>query len=104
MASASYSNAPSYSVLAEENALLREQLQVMQRQLDWFKKQLFGPKSEKQVYDLPEQGGLFQSNDAASPEKPLDAEKRPVRKETAGRRLPERYGSAFYSGRASGSC
>ena len=51
MASASYSNAPSYSVLAEENALLREQLQVMQRQLDWFKKQLFGPKSEKQVYD-----------------------------------------------------
>ncbi|MEZ3187843.1 IS66 family transposase, partial [Pseudomonas sp. LM13] len=30
-------------------------------------------------YDLPEQGGLFQSNDAASPEKPLDAEKRPVR-------------------------
>ena len=79
MASASYSNAPSYSVLAEENALLREQLQVMQRQLDWFKKQLFGPKSEKQVYDLPEQGGLFQSNDAASPEKPLDAEKRPVR-------------------------
>ncbi|TEE81623.1 IS66 family transposase [Pseudomonas aeruginosa] len=51
----------------------------MQRQLDWFKKQLFGPKSEKQVYDLPEQGGLFQSNDAASPEKPLDAEKRPVR-------------------------
>lgn len=79
MASASYSNAPSYSVLAEKNALLREQLQVMQRQLDWFKKQLFGPKSEKQVYDLPEQGGLFQSNDAASPEKPLDAEKRPVR-------------------------
>ena len=38
MASASYSNAPSYSVLAEENDLLREQLQVMQRQLDWFKK------------------------------------------------------------------
>ena len=50
-ASTTSSNTPSYSALAEENALLREQLQVMQRQLDWFKKQLFGPKSEKQVFD-----------------------------------------------------
>ena len=31
MASASYSNAPSYSVLAEENDPSREQLQLMQR-------------------------------------------------------------------------
>tara|TARA_R110000850_G_scaffold204533_4_gene330714 strand:- start:2120 stop:2281 length:162 start_codon:yes stop_codon:yes gene_type:complete len=37
-ASTTSSNTPSYSALAEENALLREQLQVMQRQLDWFKK------------------------------------------------------------------
>lgn len=52
-------HAPS-SALVEENALLREQLQILQRQLDWFKKQLFGPKSEKRVYDLPEQNSLFQ--------------------------------------------
>jgi transposase len=49
----------SSSALAEENALLREQLGVqsemicqLKHQLDWFKKQLFGPKSEKQVIDL----------------------------------------------------
>jgi len=59
---------PSFSALAEENALLREQLSAqsdairqLKHQLDWFKKQLFGPKSEKQVVDLPEQGRLFSS-------------------------------------------
>lgn len=47
--------------------MLREQLSAqaeaicqLTHQLDWFKKQLFGPKSEKQVYDLPEQDSLFQ--------------------------------------------
>ncbi|KKM65330.1 hypothetical protein LCGC14_1492380 [marine sediment metagenome] len=79
MASTPDSNTPSYSALAEENALLREQLQIMQRQLDWFKKQLFGPKSEKQVYDIPEQDSLFPSEDAPLPEKPADDEPRPVR-------------------------
>ncbi|MBQ0742536.1 MAG: IS66 family transposase [Pseudomonas sp.] len=51
----------------------------MQRQLDWFKKQLFGPKSEKQVYDLPEQDDLFQPEDAPTPEKPPEDEKRTIR-------------------------
>ena len=54
-ASASSPGTLSSSALAEENALLREQVQILQRQLDWFKKQLFGPKSEKQVVDLPGQ-------------------------------------------------
>lgn len=62
-------NASSRSALAEENALLREQVQGMQRQLDWFKKQLFGPKSEKQVYDLPGQDSLFQPEETPVPEK-----------------------------------
>ena len=79
MASAPHSNTSSYSALAEENALLREQLQVMQHQLDWFKKQLFGPKSEKQVFDLPGQDSLFTSDDAPVPEKPPVDEKRTVR-------------------------
>ncbi len=57
--------------------MLREQLQVMQRQLDWFKKQLFGPKSEKQVYDLPEQDSLFQPDEA--PEQPAGEEKRIIK-------------------------
>ena len=58
--------------------MLREQLQVMQRQLDWFKKQLFGPKSEQQVYDLPGQDSLFQSDEAPLPEPPAE-EKRTIK-------------------------
>ena len=67
------------SALAEENALLREQVQILQRQLDWFKKQLFGPKSEKQVFDLPGQDSLFSSGEAPLPEKPAEEEKRTVK-------------------------
>jgi transposase len=80
------SDAPSYSALAEENALLREQLAVqsealqqLTRQLNWFKKQLFGPKSEKQVYDLPGQDSLFQRGEAPPPDTPAEHEQRPVR-------------------------
>ncbi|GLR63726.1 hypothetical protein GCM10007878_11610 [Marinospirillum insulare] len=43
---------------------MREQVKHLQHQLDWFKKQLFGPKSEKRVYDPAEQGELFQPADA----------------------------------------
>lgn len=63
---------PSYTALAEQNALLREQVQVMQRQLDWFKKQLFGPKSEKQVYELPQQDSLFNTDACADKTAPAD--------------------------------
>ncbi|CAO1659224.1 MULTISPECIES: IS66 family transposase [Salinicola] len=70
--------APSHSALVEENALLREQVQGMQRQLDWFKKQLFGPKSEKQVFDLPGQDSLFQPEQAPVPDKAPEDDKRTV--------------------------
>ena len=70
MASTRHSNPSSDSALAEENALLREQLQVMQRQLDWFK---------KQVYDLPGQDSLFQPDEAPLPEQPADEEKRTIK-------------------------
>jgi hypothetical protein len=70
-ASSPQSALPFSSALAEENALLREQLDAqsdvirqLKHQLDWFKKQLFGPKSEKQVFDLPQQGPLFSSDQA----------------------------------------
>lgn len=85
-ASTPSSNAPFDSALAEENALLREQLgaqaeaiRQLSRQLDWFKKQLFGPKSEKQVYDVPQQDNLFQLDEAPLPEQPADKEKRTIR-------------------------
>ena len=80
------SNAPASSALAEENALLREQLDAqaeairqLTHQLDWFKKQLFGPKSEKQVYDLPVQDSLLQADDAPLPTTPAEQEKRTVK-------------------------
>ena len=72
-------NASSSSALADENALLREQVQILQRQLDWFKKQLFGPKSEKQVFDLPGQNSLFQPDEAPLPEQPAGEEKRTIK-------------------------
>ena len=50
--------------------MLREQFQVMQRQLDWFK---------KQVYDLPGQDSLFQPDEAPLPEQPTDEEKRTIK-------------------------
>ncbi|WP_262462808.1 transposase [Alloalcanivorax balearicus] len=58
-ASSSPSSTSSSSILAEENALLREQVQVLTHQLDWFKKQLFGPKSEKQVLDMEHRGQVL---------------------------------------------
>jgi transposase len=85
-ASALHSDAPSYSALAEENALLREQLgaqaetiRQLKHQLDWFKKQLFGPKSEKQVYDIPEQDTLFQPDEVPLPEQPAEEDKRTIK-------------------------
>nr|WP_240616507.1 hypothetical protein [Marinobacter fuscus] len=33
---------------------------------------MFGSKSEKQVYDLPEQDSLFQPDEAPLPEQPAD--------------------------------
>ena len=56
-----------------------EAIRQLKHQLDWFKKQLFGPKSEKQVYDLPGQDSLFTSDEAPVPEKPPGDEKRTVR-------------------------
>lgn len=67
------------SALAQENAWLREQVKRLQHQLDWFKKQLFGPKSERQVFDLAEQGELFQAADASTAQAPQEEEKRSVR-------------------------
>lgn len=66
------------SALAEENAWLRGQVKQLQHQLDWFKKQLFGPKSEKQVYGLPEQGDLFPLEGAPVDQPPSQEQTRTV--------------------------
>mgnify|MGYP000603268894 CR=1 FL=1 len=41
--------------LQAENAQLHQQLQSLQQQLDWFKRQLFGRKSEKRLIENPDQ-------------------------------------------------
>jgi len=40
---------PNVATLRTENASLKEQVQTLQTQLDWFKRQLFGAKSEKRL-------------------------------------------------------
>ena len=52
--------------LEEENASLRAQLTEVQQQLDWFKRQLFGNKSEKRLQvDPAVQAQLFAKLDLA---------------------------------------
>lgn len=54
--------------LSVENAQLHEQVQALKRELDWFKKQVFGAKSEKQPVEIPGQSSLFQPDHAPVPE------------------------------------
>ncbi len=50
------------TALQQENAALKAQLQSLQQQLDWFKKQIFGSKSEKRLIEPPPgQSTLFDS-------------------------------------------
>jgi len=37
------------TALRAENEALKEQLQILKTQLDWFKRQLFGERSEKRL-------------------------------------------------------
>ncbi len=66
-------------MLREQLGAQAEAIRQLTHQLDWFKKQLFGPKSEKQVYVLPEQDSLFQPDEAPLPEKPAGEEKRTIK-------------------------
>ena len=63
------------SDLEVENQLLREELAAANRQLDWFKRQLFGSKSEKRHIDPdPDQLGLLGKI-------PADLQNRPAEKQ-----------------------
>jgi len=66
-------------VLREQLGAQAEAIRQLTHQLDWFKKQLFGPKSEKQVFDLPGQDSLFQPEEAPLPAPPADEEERPIK-------------------------
>lgn len=51
----------------DEVTLLKEQVAVLEHQLDWFKRQLFGRKSEKQLIDDVQQGQLFETTKTDTP-------------------------------------
>ena len=54
------SSSPQSDDFQNENQLLREQVSQLQQQVDWFKRQLFGQKSEKHLVDPnPDQLGLL---------------------------------------------
>ena len=59
-------------MLREQLGVQSEMIRQLKHQLDWFKKHLFGPKSEKQVIDLPGQSSLFESEETPVPETPTD--------------------------------
>ena len=48
-----------YSALEQENRETRQQLEALQQQLAWLKRQLFGRKSEKRLVDDGKQTGLL---------------------------------------------
>ena len=74
---------------------LTEQLTQVKRQLEWFKRQLFGPKSEKRLeFDPAEQASLF----AALGLDPPPAEDTPTQKVTYRRRVKRRDGSVNEQG------
>lgn len=54
--------------LNAQNSELSEKVLTLQQQLDWFKRQLFGRKSEKLLVDNPHQDSLFERSDATTPE------------------------------------
>ncbi len=58
------------SKMKEALALQAGKIAQLEQQLNWFKRQIFGQKSEKQLFDNPHQTPLFGSADVA-PKEPL---------------------------------
>ena len=48
-----------HAKLERENAALRAELEELKHQLAWFKRQLFGRKSEKRLIESPAHSGLL---------------------------------------------
>lgn len=53
----------------QENSQLKQQVVLLQKQLDWFKQQVFGQKSERRLVDMPvTQGHLFNNEQLVNPD------------------------------------
>jgi transposase len=62
------------SKMKEALALQTGKIAQLEQQLDWFKRQIFGQKSEKQLFDSPHQTPLFGSADAVPKAAPSKVE------------------------------
>ena len=56
--------------LKAQNAQMAERLSVLEQQVAWFKRQLFGRKSEKKIIDVPHQPLLDGWQDDSSADEP----------------------------------
>lgn len=82
--------------LEQKNAELSVELDAMKQQLDWFKRQLFGRKSEKRLdVDPAVQGSLLQDLGVANPPPPKEE---PTEEITYRRRKKTRDGAATEKG------
>lgn len=66
---------PELEALRAENAALKAALAQVTQQLEWFKRQLFGRKSERHLPPNPQQGELFADLAPQPPEKETSSEK-----------------------------
>ena len=65
-----------HAKICADNAQLREERDALKQQLDWFKRQLFGRKSEKRLLDNPDQLDLSALlGDVERPSEPPPTEK-----------------------------
>ena len=80
-----------------ENLLLREEIATLKHPLDWFKRQLFGEKSEKRrTVDNPDQHSLL---DAGKPDLSDSTEnKKPVSGYTRGKAKKDRGNAVHETG------
>ena len=78
---------PATAILSLQSALeaSRSEIAALKQQLDWFKRQLFGRKSEKRIIEHPDQLGLS----ALPGETPPPAEPEPTEEITYHRRKPK---------------
>jgi len=66
--------------LEAENGTLRERLDQIEQQLSWFKRQLFGEKSERRIVDPSVQSSLFATLGTTVPAPPVEPEAMPAKK------------------------
>tara|TARA_Y100000815_G_scaffold3322_1_gene3211 strand:+ start:773 stop:1030 length:258 start_codon:yes stop_codon:yes gene_type:complete len=69
-------------------AALSDEVAQLKHQLDWFKRQLFGRKSEKVLVDNPAQSSLFDEGESHA----LPADTKPVKAHTRSSKTTPRLG------------